>query len=140
MTDRQRDTILAIDPGGRRYGVAIADLETRFARPLEVIDAQDQDPVARIGSLVEESNVVRVVVGKPVSLSGEDGPAVEGYRDFVARLGALGVEIVEHDERLTTVIAERGLRAGGSDRSTRKRLRDAVAAQVLLQDFLDSER
>jgi RNase H-fold protein (predicted Holliday junction resolvase) len=45
--------------------------------------------------------------------------------------------VVEHDERLTTVIAERSLRAGGADRAARKRLRDAVAAQVMLQGYLD---
>ena len=140
MTDQARATVLAIDPGGRRYGVAIADLEMRFARPLEVIDADTEDPVTRIASLVDESNVVRIVVGKPVALSGAEGPAVAGHRAFVEQLGGLGVEVVEHDERLTTVIAERGLRASGTKKATREKMRDAVAAQVLLQDFLDSER
>jgi len=140
VTDKERPTILAIDPGGRRYGVAIADLETRFARPLEVIDATLQDPIARIADLIRDCKVVRVVVGRPVALSGSNGPAVAGNREFIEKLGDLGIEVVEHDERLTTVIAEQGLRAGGSKRATRERLRDAVAAQVLLQHFLDSQR
>lgn len=130
--------ILGVDPGERRVGVALADEETRFARPLEVIDVAATDPVARIAELTAEHSVSLVVVGKPVSLSGREGRAVADAAPFVARLrDALTVEVVEHDERLTTVIAERGLRAGGADRAARKRLRDAVAAQVMLQGYLD---
>ncbi|HEX2296098.1 MAG TPA: Holliday junction resolvase RuvX [Actinomycetota bacterium] len=130
--------ILGVDPGERRVGVALADEETRFARPLEVIDAAAADPVERIAELARTHAVSLVVVGKPVSLSGRDGRAVEDAAPFVAALrGALPVEVVEHDERLTTVVAERGLRAGGADAATRKRLRDAVAAQVMLQGYLD---
>lgn len=131
--------ILGIDPGQRRVGVALADEETRFARPLEVIDAASSDPVKRISELVTEHTVSLVVVGRPLSLSGEAGEAVAGAAPFVAALrDALPVEVVEHDERLTTVIAERSLRAGGADRDARKRMRDAVAAQVMLQSYLDT--
>ena len=133
--------ILGVDPGERRVGVALADEETRFARPLEVIDVAAADPVQRIGALVAEHEVSLVVVGKPVSLSGAQGPAVENAAPFVAALrDALSVDVVEHDERLTTVIAERGLRAGGAGREARKRIRDAVAAQVMLQGYLDASR
>lgn len=131
--------ILGVDPGERRVGIAVADEETRFARPLEVVDTAAADPVQRIAALVDEHGVSLVVVGKPVSLSGGDGPAVANAAPFVAALrDALAVDVVEHDERLTTVIAERGLRAGGADRAARKRLRDAVAAQVMLQGYLDT--
>ena len=131
--------ILGVDPGERRVGVALADEETRFARPLEVIDVAATDPVQRIGALVAEHEVSLVVVGKPVSLSGAQGPAVENAAPFLVALrAALPVDVVEHDERLTTVIAERGLRAGGAGREARKRIRDAVAAQVMLQGYLDS--
>ncbi len=131
--------ILGVDPGERRVGVALADEETRFARPLEVVEAAAA--VDRIAALVGEHDVSLVVVGKPVSLSGGDGPAVRNAAPFVAALrDALPVEVVEHDERLTTVIAERGLRAGGADRAARKRIRDAVAAQVMLQGYLDTRR
>ena len=131
--------ILGIDPGQRRVGVALADEETRFARPLEVIDVTEGDPVQRIADLVREHVVSLVVVGRPVALSGQDGRAVADAAPFVTALrAAVPVEVVEHDERLTTVIAERGLRAGGADRAARKRLRDAVAAQVMLQGYLDS--
>lgn len=133
--------ILGVDPGERRVGVALADEETRFARPLEVVDVALADPVARIADLVREHVVSLVVVGRPVGLSGRDGPAVEAAAPFVAALrDALPVDVVEHDERLTTVIAERSLRAGGAKRDARKKLRDAVAAQVMLQGYLDTRR
>ncbi len=133
--------ILGVDPGERRVGVAVADEETRFARPLEVIDAAATDPVRRIAELAREHAATLVVVGRPLGLSGTEGPAVSGAAPFVAALREeLTVDVVEHDERLTTVIAERGLRAGGAGRGARKRLRDAVAAQVLLQGYLDARR
>ncbi len=133
--------ILGIDPGSKRTGVAIADLETRFARPLEVIDVTSVDPVARIAELAREVGATLVVVGKPVSLSGGAGPAVEQQSTLVARLrGVLEVPVAEHDERLTTVVAEQGLRAGGASRAGRKTMRDAVAAQLMLQGYLDSQQ
>ena len=140
MTDPEtRDRcILAVDPGERRYGVAVADLETRFAYPLEVIDAREVDPVERVAELVAERSAVKVVVGRPVGLSGRAGPAVEARIAFLDALRSKGIDVVEHDERLTTVIAEQGLRAGGHPAGARAAQRDAVAAQVLLQSFLDA--
>lgn len=133
--------ILGIDPGTRRIGVAAADLETRFAHPVEVIDASSEDPVARIAVLVGELGARKVVVGRPVGLSGRAGPAIDVQQTFVAALReALEVEVVEYDERLSTVVAERGLRRSGASRAARKGLRDAIAAQVMLQGYLDSTR
>jgi putative holliday junction resolvase len=132
--------ILGVDPGERRVGIAIADRESRWARPLEVIDARAVDPVARIAALVSEYGVDRIVVGRPISLSGDDGPAIESQRSFVERVSAaVKVAVEEHDERLTTVIAERGLREGGASPERRKELRDAIAAQVMLQSYLDAD-
>ena len=131
--------IIGIDVGSRRVGVAIADDETRFARPLEVIDVSQADPVDRIRELVSQWQVNRVVVGKPVGLSGREGPAVQEQARFVARLReVLGISVQEFDERLTTVVADQGLRAGGGKRAAQKQLRDAIAAQVMLQGYIDS--
>lgn len=131
--------ILGIDPGSRRVGVAIADAETRFARPLEVIDATKNDPTARIAELVAEHDAELVVVGRPTSLSGRAGPAVDAQQAFVNGLRAvLEVAVKEHDERLTTVLADQGLRAGGARRKARAAVRDAVAASVMLQSYLDA--
>jgi len=130
--------ILGIDPGERRVGVAIADDETRFARPLEVIDLREVDAPERIAALVDELNIRMIVIGRPVGLSGRAGPAVEAQKIFVdAVRTAVAVQVVEYDERLTSVVAEQGLRAAGADRGARKRIKDAVAAQVMLQGYLD---
>ena len=131
--------ILGIDPGERRVGVAVADPETRFARPLEVIDSKTTDVVARVAAIVGEQGVEAIVVGKPTALSGREGPAIAAQRRFLSRLRAsVDVPITEFDERLTTVVAERQLRSTGAPQEVRRRLRDALAAQVMLQGYLDS--
>jgi putative Holliday junction resolvase len=131
--------ILGVDPGARRTGLAIADLETRFARPLEVIDSTETDPIARIKEVIASHAVSKVVIGRPVGLSGTEGPAMETQKTFLVRLRSeIDVEVDVYDERLTTVIAERSMRAAGASASRRKTLRDAVAAQVMLQGYLDA--
>jgi putative Holliday junction resolvase len=131
--------ILGVDPGERRIGVAVADDSTRFARPLEVIDATKTDPVQRIADLVRALNARTLVIGRPTSLAGTPGPAVTAQQRLATRLrDELSIEVIEHDERLTSVLADQGLLAGGARRGTRRALRDAVAAQVMLQSFLDA--
>ena len=133
--------ILGIDPGTRRIGVAAADVETRFARPVEVIDVEKSNAIARIQQLVRELDVTQVIVGRPVALSGRSGAAVESQRELLDRLRAsLDVDVREYDERLTTVVADQGLQSSGASRRARKELRDAVAAQVMLQGYMDSTR
>lgn len=133
--------ILGVDPGDRRIGIAVADQETRFARPLEVIDAQITDPVARVAELVRELDVETIVVGRPLSLSGRAGPSVAAQQKLVERVReSVTVPVVEFDERLTTVVAEQALSRGGASRRARKRVRDAIAAQVMLQGYLDSQK
>ena len=131
--------ILGVDLGARRVGVAVADRETRFARPVEVVDVSVTDPVGRIAALARELGAGLIVVGTPLTLSGERGPAAATQAEFVARLRtATGAVVEEYDERLTTVVAERSLRAAGTSAATRRRVRDAGAAQVMLQGYLDS--
>lgn len=134
-------TVLGIDPGEKRIGVAAADLETRFARPVEVIDASQTDVIARILELIGELEATTIVVGKPVGLAGREGPAVTKQKEFLESLrAATDVPIAEYDERLTTVVAEAGLIRSGANRKSRKALRDAVAAQVMLQGYMDANR
>lgn len=130
--------MLGLDFGTRRVGVAVGDDETRFARALEVIDITKQDPIERVVELVDDLDVKLIVVGKPLGLSGKEGPAVAAQSVFVSDLrAAVSVEVREHDERLTTVLADQQMRAAGLKRDAQKKLRDAVAAQVMLQGYLD---
>lgn len=131
--------ILGIDPGSRRIGIAAAESSTRLAYPVEVVDAERIDPVERISALVSELGAEAVVVGRPLGLSGRPGPAAARQAELVAALKAeLAVPVLEHDERLTTVIADRAMRSAGAGRGARRRRADAVAAQVMLQGYLDS--
>jgi putative holliday junction resolvase len=133
--------IVGIDPGERRVGVAAADLETRFARPVEVIDRQSVDAVERIVALVRELGAELVVVGRPTGLSGRSGPAVAVQQEFVAELvKATSVEVREYDERFTSAAAERALRAAGKNAKNMKAQRDSVAAQIMLQGYLDATK
>ena len=130
--------MLGIDYGSKRIGVAVADDETRFARPLEVIDVTKQDPIERVVELVDDLEVNLIVVGKPLALSGKEGPAVAAQSVFLGELrAAVTVDVREHDERLTTVLADQQMRAAGLKRDAQKQLRDAIAAQVMLQGYLD---
>ena len=134
----RHETVLGVDPGSKRIGIAIADLETRFARPLEVLTAGTA-AIREIARLASVNGTTTIVVGKPIGLSGKEGPAVDTQRRFVEKLrAATPVDVVEYDERLTTVVAEAGLRAAGAKSQNRNEIRDAVAAQVMLQGFLDA--
>ena len=131
--------ILGVDPGARRVGLAIADAETRIAVPLEVVDCTRVDAVERIAEVVGSRGVTSVVVGRPVGLSGRAGPAVAGQQRLLSALRQrLDVEVGEYDERWTSVAAERRLRDSGARTRARRRVVDAVAAQVMLQGFLDA--
>ena len=133
--------ILGVDVGTHRIGIAAAHEETRFAHPVEVIAVDESDPIQRIAELVTEMEIATVVVGRPTSLSGDAGRAVATQSEFLAALrDAVEVDVVEYDERLTTVVADQGLRAAGTKRSAQKGLRDALAAQIMLQGYLDSTR
>jgi putative Holliday junction resolvase len=132
--------ILGIDPGERRVGVAAAEPETRLAHPVEVIDRRHTDAAQRIVQLAAELDAELIVVGRPTSMSGEAGLAVAAQQLFVSKLReATSVEVIEWDERLTTVAAERSLRSSGASAAVRKEKRDAVAAQIMLQSYVDAK-
>jgi putative Holliday junction resolvase len=132
--------ILGIDPGERRVGVAAAEPELRLAHPVEVIDRRRTDAARRIAELAGELDAVLIVVGRPTSMSGEAGAAVTAQQLFVSELRkATTVEVAEWDERLTTIAAERSLRSAGASAAVRKEKRDAVAAQIMLQGYVDAK-
>jgi len=131
--------ILGLDPGERRIGVALSDAGGIIAQPHEVIEHADSLP-GRLQALIEEYAVGRIVVGLPVSLSGDEGPAAaaaRGFGAFVAECTGLVVEYA--DERFSTVTAERVLLESGLTRKKRRGVRDKVAAAVMLQAFLDHQ-
>jgi putative holliday junction resolvase len=131
--------ILGIDFGRSRIGVAISD-ELRFlAHPLETIPA-GKNAVERIAEIVRDRKIDVVVVGTPRNMDGTLGAAADETMKFVEKLrGAVSCKVATWDERLTTVAANRSLQdAGKKTRETRAYI-DQVAAQMILQGFLDRQ-
>lgn len=130
--------ILALDFGRARIGVAISDELQLLAHPLETIPA-NKKPAERIAEIVRERKVDVVVAGLPKRMNGQLGEAATEVLQFVEKLRTvLPCPIVTWDERLTTVAAHRALRdAGKKTRQTRGYV-DQVAAQMILQSYLDN--
>jgi putative pre-16S rRNA nuclease len=132
--------VLALDLGTRRIGVAISDFTGTVASPLTVLERSKslRNDHERIAAVVRKEEAELVVVGLPLSLSGEEGPAARAARTEANALATLvGVPIETFDERLTTVTAERALTEAGVRGRVRRQLVDKVAAAVILQAFLD---
>jgi putative holliday junction resolvase len=132
------NSILALDFGRARIGVAISDELQFLAHPLETIPA-NQQALARVAEIVCEKKIDHVVAGIPRQMDGQIGTAATEALQLVEKLRAiLPCRVVTWDERLTTAAAHRALRdAGKKTRQTRSYV-DQVAAQMILQSYLDS--
>jgi putative holliday junction resolvase len=132
--------ILGIDFGRARIGLAISD-ELRFlAHPLETIPA-DKNSLKKIADIIRDRKIEKVVVGVPRHMSGELGESANEALEFATKLRAQSSCVVETwDERLTTVAAERALREAGKRTRNTRHIVDQVAAQMILQAYLDRER
>jgi putative Holliday junction resolvase len=132
--------ILAIDPGSVRLGLAISDTERRLASPLTTYTRRDpvQDALY-FKKLVEEEEIGSVVVGLPIHEDGSEGAQAKLARKFGAWLqDATSVPIVFYDERFTSFAADQAFEDTGLTKKQRKARRDRVAAQILLQTYLDA--
>ena len=130
--------MLGLDVGQKRIGVALA--QDRIAIPLTVIERKgEKDDAERIIALVTEHGVNRIVVGLPRSMDGSIGQQAERALAFSRELSQhTDVPVDTWDERLSTVSAERLLLDTGMKREKRKARRDAMAAAIILQGYLDS--
>jgi putative Holliday junction resolvase len=139
-TDWGMNPILALDFGQVRIGAAISDELQLLAHPLQTISANDQ-ATSRIAQIVHEKKIDHVVAGLPKQMNGQIGAAATEVLQFVEKLrGILPCPVVTWDERLTTAGAHRALRdVGKKTRHTRGYV-DQVAAQMILQSYLDSRR
>lgn len=133
---------LGIDLGSKRIGIAVSDSSGTIATPLTVVrrtgrESEDHGEIVRIVA-AEECDAV--VVGLPLALSGETGLAARAATSEARRLATVcRVPVYLHDERLTTVSAERPMREMRMNAQARRRIVDKVAAAVMLQSWLDSE-
>ena len=131
--------VLGLDFGTRRVGAAVSDPRRQIATPLEVHQRRDPAGDSRhYQELVREHEVDQIVIGLPLHTSGKVGTAVVLARRFGFRLAEAPAYRSFFDERYTTSEAEETLIAAGMKRSRRKGLRDMLAAQILLQNYLDA--
>jgi len=136
--------ILGLDPGERRVGIAVSDPTGTLARPLRALERRSrEEDFDAIADLVVEHDVGLVVVGRPLSLDGTEGPQARRVARYAEALAAhLPVRVVSWDERFSTVAADEILCRSRSKKE-RRRARtdgqvDAIAAAVILQSYLDS--
>ena len=145
-------TAIGLDFGERRIGVAASDPLGVLAQPVAVIERGSLlEDIGRIGVIAKQRRAEKIVLGLPLNMDRTVGPQARRARRFAARLRReLGLEVVLWDERLSTVEADESMSRGveeprrhapaARERNERRRRRDAVAAAVILQDYLEAQR
>jgi putative Holliday junction resolvase len=132
--------ILALDLGKKRIGLALSDPLGLTAQGLPTLERTNlRQDIAALWRLANEREVGLILMGFPLHMSGHEGKQTEYTRDFAAKLGQrTGLPVRFWDERLTSVQANRLLRESGISIAKRARAVDQLAAQILLESFLDS--
>jgi putative Holliday junction resolvase len=132
--------IIGLDYGAARIGMAVSDELGVAAHPLPTVsrDGQELEAIAKV---LEERSASRIVVGLPLQMDGAEGIQARKVRSFVKELKRRlpGLDVVLVDERLTTAQAHRALSEMGAKMRTRRREVDRMAAQIILQRYLDRE-
>ncbi|MCR4869055.1 putative holliday junction resolvase [Lachnospiraceae bacterium C10] len=141
MTENNR--ILGLDYGSKTVGVAISDPLLLTAQGLEIIRREKptklRRTIARIGQIIDEYHVNRIVVGLPKNMDGTEGERCELSRAFAKMLEEkFDLDVEMYDERLTTVAADNAMKEVGIDHHTeRKKYVDEIAAMLILQGYMD---
>lgn len=132
-------SLLGLDFGEKRIGVAQSDELNLMAYAAGFIEHRSEEYVVReIQKLIEEHRIEKIVIGLPRTLKGETGVQAEKVLSFSDCLGKrISCPIMIWDERLTTAQAERALIERDVSRAKRKQKRDAIAAEIMLQSYLD---
>jgi putative Holliday junction resolvase len=135
-------TVLAFDFGEKYIGVAVGDSETGLASPLTLIEGEDKATrFSRIASLIAEWGPGRIVVGLPLGMDGTEHDLTRRARRFARQLeGRFGIAVAFADERLSSSAAGEALRGMGRGGRAHKHDSHALAAQIVLQAFLDEQR
>jgi putative holliday junction resolvase len=129
---------MALDVGAKRIGVAVADPAGKLALPVAtIVRAGVHDDLERIAEYLESYGVTTLVVGDPITLSGERGLAAQKIDEFVELLGRVfSGPIHRVDERMTTAQATKSLIAADVSRRRRREVVDQMAAALILESFL----
>lgn len=131
--------ILGIDVGEARIGLALSDDLRMLAHPLETVHVKEGKPIHHVAEVIKREKIATVIVGLPRNMNGTYGPAADKVKEFAKKLQNLAPCTVKFwDERLTTVAAQRSLHEAGRDVKKSRAVIDQVAAQIILQGYLDS--
>ena len=135
------ERILALDIGDVRIGVAVSDMTRTIATPVEVIKRVGFGPdVKRISALCQQYETTEILSGLPLNMDGSEGFQAEKVKLLCQQLEKAGLTVYYQDERLTTVTAEEALLEGNMHRAERKQNVDKVAAAIILQQWLDTQK
>ena len=131
--------ILALDFGEKRIGVAVSDPLNIIAQSVGTIERKGiKNDLKKVGELVKEYEARKIIVGLPLNMDGTEGKSANRAMDFVKELKKeIQVEVEMLDERLTTAQGERVLLEADMSRRKRKQNLDKIAAQLILQNYLD---
>jgi len=130
---------MGLDVGNKTIGVALSDVMGLTAQGLEVIKRKSlSGDLKRLGEIIKEYDVGKVVVGLPKNMNGSIGPQAETVLEFIQHLKkSFNIPIEQWDERLTTLAAERVLIDANVSRQKRRKVVDKMAAVFILQGYLD---
>ena len=136
---KPRTRLLGIDYGSKRIGLAVSDPERKIASPLTTHERVDRDKdAAFFRQLIESEEIGQLVIGLPLHLSGDESAKSQEVRTFAEWLqGVTGLPVAFADERFSTVEAESALWNAGLTHKRRKAKRDRLAAQILLQGYME---
>jgi putative Holliday junction resolvase len=131
--------IIGLDYGDVRLGFAVCDPTGLFSMPLCVVELKGgRKPENEVKRICDENEAERLVIGLPLNMNGSAGPMAAKVEAFIKQLGAiLTIPIEKYDERMSTSQVERMLIESDMSRAKRKGVRDKLAAQVILQGYLD---
>ena len=134
--------ILGIDFGTKRIGLAMSDELLLTAQGLDTIRRKElESDLALIKGIVDSNGVGEVIVGLPLNMNGTYSEKTKEAVLFADKLGkAISVPVKAWDERLTSMQADRAMLEGDMSRAKRKKLSDRLAAQIILQSYLDSRK
>lgn len=136
--------LMGLDYGSKTVGVAISDPFGWTAQPIETIERKDEanlvSTIERLGVLIKENDVTKIVLGLPKNMNNTEGERAELTRKFERRLiREFEIEVVMWDERLTTMGAARVLDEAGMRKKKQKKVIDKMAAVLILQSYLDAK-
>jgi len=135
---------IGIDYGDARIGIAVSDPMGILARGLETIRWNGRDiawALDRICTIVRDQHAVGIVIGIPRRTDGKPGSSEDKARNLASELQSrTGIEPVLRDERYTTVLASRIMREAGIRSDRRSTVIDQIAAEIILQEYLESRR